>query len=49
MLIATKPRAGMAALLILTALPGCDNVNWGGADVQVVPPPAARRSAPDRP
>jgi hypothetical protein len=26
-------------LLIVTALPGCDNVIWGGADVQIVPPP----------
>lgn len=50
MLTATKPRARIAALLILTALPGCDNVNWGGADVQVVPPPPPggdREIAPD--
>jgi hypothetical protein len=30
-----------AALLILTALPACDNVGWGGASVHVVPPPPA--------
>ncbi|MBV9773970.1 MAG: hypothetical protein JO040_08470 [Gemmatimonadetes bacterium] len=33
------PARTAAALLILTALPGCDNVQWGGTDVQVVPPP----------
>lgn len=27
------------SLLILTIVLGCDNVNWGGADVTVVPPP----------
>lgn len=28
--------------LILTALPACDNVTWGGSDIQIVPsPPAA--------
>lgn len=26
-------------LLILTALPGCDNVDWGGTDIQIVPAP----------
>jgi hypothetical protein len=30
---------GLLSFLILTALPGCDNVSWGGADVQVVPAP----------
>lgn len=30
-----------AALLILTALSGCDNVQWGGSSLQVVPPPPA--------
>jgi len=50
MLIATKSRAGIAALLILTALPGCDNVDFGNVDVQVVPPPppsGTREIAPD--
>ena len=28
-----------AVLLIVTALAACDNVQWGGADVHVVPPP----------
>jgi hypothetical protein len=36
----TARRALRAApLLILTALPGCDNVEWGGSSVQVVTPP----------
>jgi hypothetical protein len=35
-----------ASLLILTALSGCDNVRWGGADVQLVPPPPAPGSEP---
>lgn len=42
--------AGIAPLLIVTALTGCDNVQWGGADVQIVPPPPAideRTVAPD--
>lgn len=33
--------ARAAALLILTALSGCDNLQWGGASMQVVPPPPA--------
>ena len=39
--LATTFRAGSAALLILTALPGCDNVDFGNVDVQIVPPPPA--------
>lgn len=31
-----------APVLILTALAGCDNVEWGGATVQVIKPPPAR-------
>lgn len=31
--------AGILSVLILTALPACDNVEWGGADVQIVPAP----------
>lgn len=30
-----------AALLIVAALAACDNVRWGGADFQIVPPPPA--------
>lgn len=30
-----------ASLLILTALSACDNVKWGGSEVQLVPPPPA--------
>ena len=34
------PRAApAAALLILTALSACDNVDWGGSSVQIVSPP----------
>jgi hypothetical protein len=28
-------------LLILAVVAGCDNVRWGGADIQIVPPPPA--------
>jgi hypothetical protein len=35
----TRKLAAGATLLILTAASGCDNVGWGGADVQIVPPP----------
>lgn len=40
----------VGAILILTALAACDNVQWGGADLQIVPPPPphdAVRIAPD--
>ncbi len=29
----------LAAVLMVIALSGCDNVDWGGADVAIVPPP----------
>lgn len=48
--IPTTLRARYAALLILTALPGCDNVDLGDVDVQIVPPPppgGAREIRPD--
>lgn len=47
MRIQTTGPLGALSLLILTALPGCDNVEWGGADVQVVPapPPAGEVTA----
>ncbi|HEX5723896.1 MAG TPA: hypothetical protein VFX98_00445, partial [Longimicrobiaceae bacterium] len=35
------PTPHLAALLILTALPACDNVRWGGQSVQVIEPPPA--------
>ena len=39
-----------ASLLILTALSACDNVKWGGSEIQFVPPPpagGARESSAD--
>ncbi|HEU0015807.1 MAG TPA: hypothetical protein VFQ45_19165 [Longimicrobium sp.] len=41
--------APAAALLILTALSACDNVEWGGASVQIVKPPPAGGEAPAAP
>jgi hypothetical protein len=38
-------RAGAAGVLILTLLSGCDNVNWGGADLTIVRPPPKIRGA----
>jgi hypothetical protein len=36
-------RAGrLTAVLILAALAGCDNIQWGGSEVRIVPPPPAR-------
>lgn len=32
--------------LIVTALPACDNVRWGGADIEIVPPPPPSRMVP---
>jgi hypothetical protein len=37
------------ASLILSALTGCDNVQWGGVQVQFVPPPPAASEAPIQP
>jgi len=45
---ATNKAARVASFLILTALPACDNVRWGGADVQLVPPPPAVGSEPPK-
>ena len=40
-------RAGLAlATLILSALTACDNVQWGGIQVEFVPPPPAASEAP---
>lgn len=41
----TSAAARLAALLILIGLGGCDNVEWGGIDLSVVPPPV-RAEAP---
>lgn len=43
-------RVGLAlATLILSALSGCDNVQWGGIQVEFVPPPPAASEAPVEP
>ncbi len=34
----------LAIALILTGAPGCDNVGWGGIDVELAPPPGASES-----
>jgi hypothetical protein len=36
-------------LLIVTATAGCDNVVWGGADIQIVPPPPPQAGIPIEP
>lgn len=41
----TSAVARLAAPLILIALGGCDNVEWGGIDLAILPPPA-RAEAP---
>lgn len=41
---AVRPLAGC---LILTALSACDNVEWGGADIEIVPPPPQASALPD--
>lgn len=38
-----------AAALILTAASACDNVGWGGADIEIVPPPPHVSAAPVHP
>lgn len=40
------PRRPLALALILTAAPACDNVVWGGADIEIVPPPPAASMIP---
>ena len=35
----TRFLARSVPLLIVALVTGCDNVIWGGADVQIVPPP----------
>jgi len=36
----------LATAVILTVAPGCDNVAWGGVDMELVPPPAAEPGTP---
>lgn len=38
-----------AVLLMLTLLPACDNVEWGGADIEIVPPPPQTSMTPVAP
>jgi hypothetical protein len=40
----TRFAALLPLLLIVAALAACDNVTWGGTDVQIVPPPPAHGS-----
>lgn len=37
----------LATLVIIVAAPGCDNVEWGGAEVHLQPPPPVERPASD--
>jgi hypothetical protein len=39
-------RHALSSALIVIALPACDNVIWGGADIEIVPPPPALEHAP---
>ncbi|CAN5632746.1 hypothetical protein BH23GEM6_BH23GEM6_04270 [soil metagenome] len=43
---ATTLRGATLLTLILTAAPACDNVIWGGADIEIVPPPPAASMTP---
>ena len=49
----TRGRRGAAArflpLLILSAPAACDNVEWGGADIEIVPPPPSASMTPIAP
>jgi hypothetical protein len=38
--------AGALALLIVSAVAACDNVQWGGADIEIVPPPPSSSAVP---
>jgi hypothetical protein len=40
------PAHRASALLILIALAGCDNVQWGGSSMQIVQPPPSATAAP---
>jgi len=45
----TPRRRCWGILLTLAALAGCDNVSWGGADIQIVPPPPPQREVAPAP
>jgi hypothetical protein len=46
---APNPRRALLLALILTAAPACDNVYWGGSDIEIVPPPPAASMQPVQP
>jgi hypothetical protein len=39
-----KGFAFLSVLVMIIAAPGCDNVAWGGIDVELRPPPPAERA-----
>src|SRR5690606_22194715 len=41
----TRVGSGWASALIVTFVAGCDNVDWGGADIAIVPPPPGAMAA----
>jgi hypothetical protein len=43
---AVRSRHAILLALILIAVPACDNVMWGGADIEIVPPPPAASMTP---
>lgn len=43
----TRAFRPLAGCLILTALSACDNVEWGGTDIEIVPPPPQASLMPD--
>jgi hypothetical protein len=45
--VAGQPHRSARLLLIVALVSGCDNVEWGGAEVRLEPPPAPVSSAPD--
>lgn len=44
-----RTRLPLFCALIVTASAACDNVQWGGSDIDIVPPPPAAGNAPVEP